>query len=64
LVSIQNSEFRIQNSKFKILSTSQGFSEVVLTMEVRIFLILEACARRFSALSGLRMPESRANRSR
>jgi hypothetical protein len=30
-------EFSIQHLKFKILPWSQGFSEVVLTMEVRIF---------------------------
>ncbi len=30
-------EFSIQHLKFKILPWSQGFSAVVLTMEVRIF---------------------------
>jgi hypothetical protein len=30
-------EFSIQHLKFKILPWSQGFSEVVLTMDVRIF---------------------------
>jgi len=30
-------EFSIQHLKFKILPWSQGFSEVVLTIEVRIF---------------------------
>jgi hypothetical protein len=30
-------EFSIQHLKFKILPWSQGFSELVLTIEVRIF---------------------------
>jgi hypothetical protein len=40
-----NSKFIIENSKFP-----HGFSQVVLTMDVRIFWILEAC---FSSLSAL-----------
>ena len=56
-------QFKIQHSKFKISPWFHGFSEVVLTIDVRIFWMLEAFVSRLSALSAPRMSASRAKRS-